>query len=182
MHVRRAGAVVLLAGALAGCSSHGDQPRVLPTLVPASVPLSPSAVPTPSGIEAATPQGAAAFARFWFATLNAAAKSGETTQLQTRSTTDCRSCSSFVDSIQMIYKKGRIEGGVFSVVLAEAPGFSASVPQVRVDVIYDVSPTRIVDGTGKITKQVPARKRVNVTGTLVRKDQSWLMKSLVVQP
>lgn len=180
---QRTGAVFLVALLLTGCSSsNNDKPRVLPVISPGAVNSLPPAGAAPTGMAAPTPQGAAAFARHWFDTLNGAARTGRTVDLSSLSSSDCHSCTTFVNGIRQAYLNGRIEGGVFKVLLAEAPGFPPDAPAVRVNVVYNVSPTQIIDKSGIVRKTVPQRSGINADATLRRSGQSWLMQALVVQP
>ena len=168
---------MLLAGALAGCSSHADKPRVLPTLAPtsASPAPSPSPVPKPTGIEAATPQGAAAFARYWYAQITEAYKRRDPELIRRLSAPSCRPCSRFVDSIAAVRDEGqRVSGVVYTITLAEAPAISG--PYVRVDVIYNVPEALRFDRAGKVVEREAAATGRQVELTLVRRGTTWLVK------
>ena len=135
----------------------------------------------PSAAQAATSQGAAAFARFWFATLNDAARTGDTELLTAISRPDCASCSQFAQSIEQLYVSGgRIEGGVFTVVVAEAPALDSGAVTTRVTVIYDVAPTRQIGSDGKVLRSVEALSGVDGDMRLARQGGSWRVASLTV--
>ena len=163
--------------AVAGCSGNDYKAKTLPTLTP-SPSASASASHPATAISALTPAGAAAFARHWFDVLNRAAATGETKELRALGAPDCRACKAFADSIDAIWKSGRIEGGVFSVVFAEAPGL-AKPTVARVSVQYNVTATKHLDAAGHVTKSVPPLKAINGEMTLVRSNDSWLLRELV---
>lgn len=176
----RAGLVALVCVGLGACSSGDGHGRVLPTLAPTTSALtSPTPLSNPS-TSAATPDGAAAFVRVWFEALNAAARSGQAAELRKISSPDCRACTAFANSIESIWRTGRIEGGVFTVAIAEAGSLDArrSAP---VTVQYSVTATRQVDSRGKVLKSVPPLAKVIGDVTVVREADHWLLGDLVVR-
>lgn len=182
MRCRGSAAAGLLALALtAACSSEAEEPQALPSVSPVAS-ASPSAAPAvvPPSAQAETPQGAAAFARFWFETLNAAARTGDTTELRAISRPDCETCGAFAKSIEDLYRPGgRIEGGVFTVVAAEAPALPPGTSSARVTVIYDVSPTKQLGANGEVLRTTPALKGIDGDMGLSRIEGEWRVATLV---
>ncbi|MDQ3715510.1 MAG: DUF6318 family protein [Actinomycetota bacterium] len=171
----------LVLALLAGCSQDDPPASTLPPLSVAPSPSAPSAEPVPTAAQAATPQGAAEFARFWFTTLNEAARTGDTQPLERISAPDCPACIRFVESIGGLYASGgRIEGGVFVVREAEAPALDPSVATARVTVIYDVSPSRQIDANGMVLRSVEALTGIDGDMRLVRQEGVWRVSSLTV--
>ena len=135
----------------------------------------------PSEAAAPTSQGASAFARYWFDQLNLAAQTGETESLLALGTPACVACQRFAESIGNIYGAGgRIEGGRFTVVAAEAPLLKVDQQTARVTVIYGVSPTRQIDAAGQVMRSVGALSKLDGEMMLARSGPSWLVTSLVV--
>ena len=179
MLLRRLGAAVLVLGLLVGCGDDEQEPEPLPPV--ASATASPSASPAavPSQAAAETPEAAAAFARFWFDTLNAAARAGDTAALRGLAAPGCKACEAFAMSIEDLYGAGgRIEGGVFSVVAAEAPALPAGATEARVTVVYDVTPTRQIGADGRELASTPALKAVDGDMRLVRVADQWRVAEL----
>jgi hypothetical protein len=180
MKSRSAAALLLALTLSAGCGGAEEVPRSLPPVTAApSASASPS-LAVPSAATAETPQGAAEFARFWFATLNAAARTGDTAELRAISAPDCQTCDAFAKSIEDLYGPGgRIEGGVFTVVAAEAPALEPGATSARVTVIYDVSPTKQVGANGEELRSTPALKGVDGDMELRRVAGEWRASTLM---
>ena len=97
------GGVSVLVGltlVVAGCSgSTSDQPKVLPPVVtPSASPsvastVSAGPVAVPSAAAAATPQGAAAFVRFFYGELNGAFQDGNSKRIRVLSDPGCATCN-----------------------------------------------------------------------------------------
>ncbi len=172
--VRRwAGALPLAAALLAGCTDGADDPTVLSSASPTPSP-SPSISPPPSE---ATPQGAAAFARYWYDVLNQAGASGNTTLLRQLSAPQCQTCANFIGSIETVYPKGRFRGGRHLVRFAEAPAFSGRTAQVSI--LVDIGRTDVLDSSGKVLQSEPAAEGVELEMTLSRRDSGWIVIDLV---
>jgi len=171
----------LVVALLAGCSQDDPPASTLPPLSVAPSPSAPSAEPVPSAAQAATPQGAAEFARFWFATLNDSAGNGDTQLLERISSPDCLACNGFTQSIGRLYAAGgRIEGGVFEVRAAEAPAIEPKAATARVTVVYDVTPSRQIAGDGTVLRSVEALVGVDGDMRLTRQDGEWRVSELTV--
>ena len=98
------GALVLT---VAGCSGSGsDQPKVLPPVPSATVAV--TATPTttaapvvvPSAAVPATPQGAAAFVRFFYGELNGAFQDGHDERIRRLSDRLCATCNNYANAVR----------------------------------------------------------------------------------
>lgn len=178
MRVRVVTPLLLVAALAVGCGAEEETPRALPSVSVTTAP-SPTAAPVPTEAQAETPQGAAAFARFWFDTLNNAAATGETDALRELAHPECQACTNFADSIDVLYEDGGgIRGGVFTVVVAESPG-DDDPAAATVTVIYDVTPTQQLAQDGSVAQQIEALDDVNGEMTLVRQQSGWFVRELV---
>ncbi len=175
-----------VAAVLAGCS--GD-PEPAPTALPplpsasprpsASLP-SASPVPLPSEAKAATPQGAAAFARYFYATLNAAYDSLDNRQLLTLVDPGCKTCANYVRDIAAAHRKGdRFKGGGFKVRFAEAPSLSGNL--VVVLVTYDMPTLTLYNREGAVQLRVPSRTNLQTGVQLQRHAGNWHVVRVVAQ-
>jgi hypothetical protein len=117
----------LLAGVCAlllasGCSA--DEPPS--TLPPLTASPSPTASPTPTGIHEATPEGANAFTRCWFAELNAAFTSRDSSRLRLLSASDCDVCNNFAAAIDELARTDqRVSGGGITLLFVEVAPLEA---------------------------------------------------------
>jgi hypothetical protein len=183
MRVRSVAAALGLTLCLAACSEEAREPSALPTLDPSASPTSSEAAEaTPTGIDAPTPEGAGAFARYWFTALNEAARSGDTATLRSLSDESCETCRLYAESIEDLYGPGgRIEGGVFSLRAAEAPGLEPNASEARVTVVFDVTATRQVGADGETLREVPALSAVAAEMLLRRTDSGWVAATLDIE-
>lgn len=171
MRARGAG-VLVVAVLAAGCGGGSDAgPRVLPSLTSSPSP-SPSASAVPTGINAPTPQGAAAFATFVYAEIQRAFETRDASGLQRVSSPSCVSCENFIESVQNIRKQGhRIEGYRIVVRTAVAPADTAAT--ARVDVIRDSSGSVEYDADGRVVSRERALSGIEEQMDLVREGTSW---------
>lgn len=171
----------MLVGACLGavaCSGSGGSagPATLPPIT-ATPSATPTAVAVPTEATAATPEAAAAFARYWFDILNQAARSGDTSRLRLLSDPACSTCERFAASIESLYRPGgRIEGGLFTIASAEAAGLETGATSTRVLVIYDVTPTRQISGSGAVMQETGALRGQTGDLTLTRAPNGWILK------
>jgi hypothetical protein len=182
MTSRSRAAVVLVAALLsAGCSSEAGEPDALPSLPSTSA--SPSAAPSsavPPSAQAETPEGARAFARYWFEVLNRAASTGDTEELRTLSHPACESCTRFADSIDFLYTDGGgIRGGVFTLTAVESPA-DKGVAEVPVTVVYDVTETEQLNKDGSVRKRIAPLRQVAGEMSIQRVGDGWQVRELVV--
>ena len=187
MAVRTVAVGALAALGLAGCVQAESPPSTLPPLTPgptASASLIASAasgpVSVPLAAQAATSAGAAQFARFWYDTLNVAARSGDVRALEALALPSCVSCERFSSGLDSLYRAGgRIEGGVFTVTGSESPMAGPGAVSARVTVVYDVSPTRQLGKSGEVLRSVPALPGVVMEMSLERRANSWLVLEII---
>ena len=173
VRIRGALTALCVAAALAGCSDD-PEPRTLPPLASASP--SPSVVPMPSEAAAETPEGAAAFARYYFdVVVNAGFATGDAALLRSVSHPDCDGCNNLIQAVEEEVAPGeRIEGGIFEVVFSEAPPVEAG--DVIVDLRYGVSELRVLDSDGKVLRRTPADLGIDAQLRLVRQGRGWIVR------
>ena len=94
-------AVAAVVGAGATGCSRSDKASTLPTPAPSS-----SVATTPAPTYPATPDGAADFARHYYALINQAFQTGRTEELRTLSLPSCESCQRLADSAEALYRNG----------------------------------------------------------------------------
>ncbi len=163
------------AATLAGCSG-GDGPA--PTVLSSISPRSSSSTPVSSAPTALTPQGAAAFARYFFTVLDTAYNTGDTTTLESISAPECVACRRYISSIRQVYDDGgRFEGGSTTVRFAEAPRLSTST-QAEVDAVFDISAIRALANDGSEIFNEDAIPGRRVTIQLSRREGSWRVQEV----
>lgn len=164
---------VALLAALSGCA--GDLERA-PTLPPLTVTpsASPSAQPTPTGIDAPTPEGATAFARYWYAQLEVAYVRKDASLVEDLSAEGCNACRAFTESIRQLERDGgRVEGLAFRLRIAEPRLVERDI--ALVDVVYDAPETVSYDAAGTVDLREPAVMFAEESMQLVRNSSSWLV-------
>ena len=191
------GALVVLAClASSGCTGGPDDSVTAPTFAPAPSEQEPSATPgaepsasepdptgqapvppeLPQAATQQTPEGAAAFATWWFDTLNYATATGDTAQLTSSSQlTTCESCTTYIDDIDNTY----VEGGRFtgSSVAAQVEAPSAVEDRVATfPVRLAVGAGTRVTADGQVTELNP--ESVVVVAATVWVEDRWLMGDL----
>ena len=187
----RVGVVLgLVAGlALSGCSSSAAQapPRALPmssaSATPAASPTpSATATPTPTTLATvplaarpATPQGAAAFVKFFFVELNVAFQSGETGQISRLSDPKCGVCNTYVTALKKDRLVGKhIMGESFGSIQAEAAPAEGNIAFVTVS---GVTPGRRIVASGKVTL-LPSAGQFRRTMALMRVRDHWIVRAI----
>lgn len=164
-------AAVVAGLALVACSSD-PEPDPLPP-VPTSSP-SPVVLPLPSEAAAATPQGAAAFARYYFDLINQGLTSGNASQARAVSDSGCGGCQNLIGAIEEEPTPGeRIQGGLFKILSAESPPLEAGT--VIVELQYSVSEVQVLDVNGGTLRTTPASGPSNGQIRLKRTGQSWMV-------
>lgn len=178
-HVSRGllGAGLLAAVLLVGCGSEPEQPRTLPPVSPAPS-ASPSAEPeVPPSAQAETPEGAAAFAEFFYQQVGRAFVEKDPEIIRRLSAPGCEACKLFVDSLTKLRDNNeRASAFSFDVVFAEAP--AATGTEVRVDVIYNTPDIQRFDSSGKVIYEEPAAQGEQVQMTLIRGGGGWLVQEV----
>lgn len=169
---------ILLAGALvAGCSSEAEEPEALPSVTSApSASPTPAAAAVPPAAQEATPQGAGAFARFFYAEVERAWAEADPEIIRRLSAPGCESCQLFIDSITNLREDGgRITPVTYEIKAAEAPALTGD--EARVTVIYDSPAIQRFDGAGNLLREEPAVTNFEEELRLVRGDGGWLVRS-----
>jgi hypothetical protein len=165
-----AAAVCCSALLLSACSGEDPPPRTLPTL--ASSAPAPTAVATPSGINAPDAFGARAFARYWFAELNRAFASSDAEPIERLSDPGCDSCRNLTASIEATAAKGhRYVGLQYALRFAEA-----SPPEpggTLVDLAWDITPSTEVDSVGRVVDRGSGESDLRGQLLLKRVANSW---------
>ena len=166
-------AALTVSVALAGCSDD-PEPRTLPPVESASP--TPSVVPMPSEAAAETPEGAAAFARYFFdVVVNDGFSDSDSTRLRVLSHPECGGCNNLIEAVEEDVAPGeRIEGGLFDVIFAEAPPVEAG--DVIVDLRYAVSELRVLDEDGKVVRRTPAEAAIDAQLRLIRRGSGWVVR------
>lgn len=178
----RALGVPALAGAIAlsGCGgSSSAEPQVLPTVQPSSAAAT-TAAPSvsPSGKDAPTPEGAAAFARFVYAEIERAFVARDPSIVEAVSTPGCVSCKNFIESIKGVRDgNGRVEGYRIDVRVAVAPGGTGQT--ARVDIIRDSTANIEYDRAGRVVSKEPGLRGIEEQMNLVRVNESWRVANII---
>lgn len=171
MRVRRVGLLAVLCAALVACSGGGGKAVVLPK-ISASSPASASPDPVPTAAKAPTPEGAAAFARFFYARVTEAFAAKDPSLLAVLSEPGCKTCQRYLASLTRLRDRNeRVTPVVFQILFAEAPSNNGMT--ARVDVQYNAPATTRYDSSGRVIYQEKAAARVNETVELVRRAGAW---------
>lgn len=181
--MRRAATVVLLAGALlVGCSSEAAEPPSLPSVgrsgeASARPSASPVAGSVPPAAQEPTPQGAGAFARFFYAEVTRAFAEEDPEPVRRLSAPGCTACDRFVASLTALRDNDETVTAVqYNIVSAEVPGFDA--PPVRVDVRYDSPEITRLDSSGTVISSEPSVEGFQEELTLVSGPSGWLVQEV----
>ena len=155
-------------------------PSPLPPLSLSPSPLpSPIAVAVPAEASANTPQGASAFARFYFAELLRAYTTYDTRAVRSLAAESCRTCAGLTGGIDsMRQAQQRVTGPPLEVLAAEAPAFDSG--PITVDVPYKVSAFNVLRADGQVEHHVQAEKPSTLVATLQRSGAKWLMSKIQV--
>lgn len=174
--ITRAGlAAVVAVVALFGCTD--DEPGTAPTALP-SITVTPSASATPSDptaplptppaeASAHTPDGAAAFVRFYIDLINDAYATGASQPLRAYATDACDSCASIADAVDDIYTDGgRAIGGQLTINTLTPTGVAEGV-QTSVVVDATTDAYQRIDSSGVVVEDLPPVRRLMIV------DLSW---------
>ena len=169
----RAGLTALcVVAALAGCTE-AAAPAPLPS-VPTASPTA-AALPIPPEATPETPQGAAAFTRYYFDVVNRAFVAGDASDVRRLSDPECEGCNNLVRAIEEEPDPGeRIEGGEFEVIFAESPPVEGG--DVIVDLRYAVTELRVVGQDGRVIRTTPAEPGIDAQLRLIREGQAWVVR------
>ena len=125
----------------------------------------PQPAPAPPGSAApATREGATTFVYFWFETLDAAIRTGDTSILEAASSPSCHACRDAIQRIRDGYRDGGVlRGGSYSVRVVNADDFfSADRPAVRA--VFDRSPRSARGCRRAAARRFPWRNIPDVPG------------------
>jgi len=168
----------LVVALLAGCSQDEPPASTLPPLSVAPSPSATSAEPVPSAAQAATPQGAAEFARFFYGQVAAGFQTQNPDLVAEISLPTCESCQRYIQSIADVKRDAlRVEGGDFEITFASAPALE-DPQKARVDVGWDFSSVAYFDVANNQVDSGPAVTGVEETMLLQRRGGSWVVEAL----
>ena len=177
--IRTGLAALCVLGALAGCSEEAAAPPPLPTAATSSP--TPVALPVPPEATPETPQGAAAFARYYMQVLTEAFRSADAMQLRALSDPGCGGCNNFIGAVEgSAAANERTEGGEFTVVFAESPPVEDG--DVIVDLRYSRTGARVVTGDGTVRVELPPDPPIDAQMRLVRKGAGWIVMGFRESP
>ncbi|TAL21867.1 MAG: hypothetical protein EPN99_06845 [Frankiales bacterium] len=176
MRIRGALAVLCVLAALVGCSDD-PEPLTLPPITSASP--SPLVVPLPSEAAAETPEGAAAFARYFFGeVVDGAYVDLNAEPVVALSTEQCDSCKNIVDDIERLRDAGLIVAGErFKIAFAEAPPVNAD-GSVIVDFRFTSDPYVERNAEGEVVRQEDAQVDQDAQVKLVRREGGWAVDAI----
>ena len=158
------------AAALTACSSE-TEPRPLP---PLPSPSATAALPVPPEATPETPQGAAAFARYYLDLMNAAFASGDSSAVKAVTSQECEGCQNLIGAIERGDEPGEtVTGGDYDVIFAEAPPVENG--DVVVELRYALSEVEVRKADGTVEK-IPAEPAVDAQMRLLRTDGGWLVQ------
>ena len=169
-------AALIAVGLLSGCAGGSDSPRVLPS--PTATPsASASPVPVPPQATPHTPQGAAAFVRFFFDQLNVAFSTSDAALVRRYSTANCGTCTLYAKSLEYGRSHGlRIEGDSFAITDVQAvPVASGSVV---VEALGDIPAKKEVDATGRTVDSVAGHSHFHCTVILTAAADAWRVSDI----
>ncbi len=178
---------------VSGCTGEPDDGPTAPSFSPVPSPTesAPSASPEPSPEQTAdtataealvapelppeateeTPEGAAAFAEWWFETLNYATATGDTEALRAAFVEPCGTCENFAVQAEEAYASGgRIEGGRIDVEVDVPPQLEEG--GVTLAVFVDAASGRVLDAEGRVTEEMTAEELASAM-VVVFVDDQW---------
>jgi serine/threonine protein kinase len=173
-------AAAVATGLVAGVAAYrSDPPResdVSGNTAHRGAPSLASSAARPALADAATAQtgdGAIAFARYWFDTLNHAAASGDTSPLAAASSPNCRPCAAAVTSLGEVHANGRsTRGGTYTVRSVHMDSFfDLRRPTLRV--VFDRTPRTTVDASGQQVAALPGTTFESCQIVLEREGTQW---------
>ena len=174
---RRAAALSLGTLLVAGCSGGSDPtPSTLPTLTSTPSPTV-TLAPVPPAATALTPQGADAFARFFYTQLNIAFKTSNAAMVAQLSDAGCTTCKIYEKGLRESLAAGKFfNGDTFKVIaVAAAPPDAAGS---SVDVVGQIPARDIVNAQGTPLKHITADGRFHFVLQLKRVADRWVVAEI----
>ena len=176
MQVRLVALVPVLGLILTGCTGGGASVSPDRTLEPLPSPTA-TALEVPPSAQATTPQGAAAFARYYLQVVTQAFNSNTTTQLRALSHPECGTCKNLAELTEKEAAKGRVyEGGAFLVDSAEAT--ERAPGDAIVDVVYRRAPSTTRDGKGAVVDRDPGAEPALMQMRTLRSGDGWVVRAI----
>lgn len=176
--------VAVMSMAVAACSgSASEQPTVLPTtsgtITARATPTSSSSpVGVPSEAAPATPQGAAAFVRFFYSEVNKALQDGNAMRIRALSDTRCGTCADYAHTVDAAARiKYFIIGPSFDMTNIEA---GRAVKGRTLVSVVGTLPRRQVSDRGVVTT-LNADGPFQSTVAVERHDQHWLVRAIQLE-
>lgn len=176
--------VVALTLATVGCSGSGSaKPTVLPPVPSATVVVTPTPTPravpvvpvVPSAAVPATPQGAAAFVRFFYGELNGAFQDGHDERIRRLSDGLCATCKNYANAVTAGRKaNSRIVGVTFGSLEVAAGEPKNGVTLVTV---LGIVPKR-QENTDGVLKTLVSEGSFNDTVAVQRHGERWLVRAI----
>jgi serine/threonine protein kinase, bacterial len=159
-------------------SATSEQGPTAGTAAPAPGTLSPiGAPPLTTDARAPTQAGAAAFVRYWFATITYAAASGDTGPFQLASGPGCQACTAVVQAIRSGWQDGRqMRGGAYTIRDVSADGFF-TVEHPALTAVFDRAPRSTLAGGGTELGMLPAVTFATCRILLERDGGDWRVLS-----
>jgi hypothetical protein len=159
-------------------SATSEQGPTAGTTAPAPGTLSPiGAPPLTTDARAATQAGAAAFVRYWFATVTYAAASGDTGPFQLASGPGCQACTAVVQAIRSGWQDGRqMRGGAYTIRDVSADGFF-TVEHPALTAVFDRAPRSTLAGGGTELGMLPGVTFATCRILLERNGGDWRVLS-----
>ena len=161
---------------LSGCTSGEGDPTVLPPVPSASSTSAPLQVPPEATAD--TAQGAAAFARFFFAEINRAYSERDPEFVRRLAASECGSCAAVATDIERLQRADhQVAGRRYIVSSAEAspPGVDG---RVIVDFRFTDDPYVERDDAKKIVKDFPAQGVQDGQAMLMRVSDEWRVSAI----
>lgn len=163
-----------------GASSTSSTSTAAPTTTTPTPSTTPSVDPVlakiPAQARTNTKDGAGAFARFYFGTLNAAFRSGDRTLLAALALPDCKTCAAFTQGVEDLADKNRrYDGDLVKVTSASSLSFSAGSKRVLLEI--DQQSVPILDKSGARVDETPAGQ-ASFIATLEFRAGRWFVERL----
>lgn len=169
--------VLVLAAGLTGCSSQEEDPGTLPRLESAS-PSPAAPLPVPSEAMAETPQGASAFARYFFETVNRAYKARDPDIVRALSTVECGSCDAVAGDIERLRTEDHtVAGSRYLLTFAEAAP-AEEQGRIIVDFAFSADPYVERDSEGSVVQDYPAQAVQEGQAMLTRVSGAWRVNAI----